>query len=342
MAAALNCDRSPGVGCGECSVCTRILRRSYPDVHHVVPEGPLIPVDVIRESVIPEAARSPFEGRKKVFIIEEADRMNEPAQNALLKTLEEPHQDTAFILVSEEEEELLETIRSRCRVVRLEPVSEDHIVDLLAREGAPELDARVAARLSAGDVPRARSLARDEGAAERRTVWNTIPYRLTGSVAALDTAGEIVERGREAARDRERAQKHEVQELAEAMGEGRGTAAARNALAKRHRREVRRVEEETLGEALESLASFYRDVLAVRSGARDAIINLDRLQEIDAWASSAIDEAALTLAVDRCIEARAALPRNANVPVAIESALLELAQLAPPPPQLRPNAAPTH
>ena len=84
IAASLNCSVEPGVGCGQCSSCGRIQRGRHPDVHHVVPEGPIIPVDIIREIIIPEASRSPFEGRFKMFIIEEADRMNESAQNALL------------------------------------------------------------------------------------------------------------------------------------------------------------------------------------------------------------------------------------------------------------------
>jgi len=87
MAAAFSCLATPGVGCGRCRSCSRILRKRHPDVHHIVAEGPLIPVDVIREIVVPEAARSSFEGGPQVFVIEEADRMNPQAQNALLKTL---------------------------------------------------------------------------------------------------------------------------------------------------------------------------------------------------------------------------------------------------------------
>ncbi|MGH2694215.1 MAG: DNA polymerase III subunit delta', partial [Actinomycetota bacterium] len=171
MAAALNCEIAPGTGCGECETCARILRQRHPDVHHIAPEGPLIPVDVIREVVVPEAARSPFEGSYKTFIIEEAHRMNEPAQNALLKTLEEPHPDTVFILISGQEDELLETIRSRCRSVRLEPVSEQRIVELLVKYGTPEETAVLAARLSEGDYERARAFATDEAVRDRRASW---------------------------------------------------------------------------------------------------------------------------------------------------------------------------
>jgi DNA polymerase-3 subunit delta' len=331
MAAALNCTDMPGVGCGRCSSCLRTLRNRYPDVHFVVPEGPLIPVDTIRESVIPEAARSPFEGRYKIFVIDEAERMNDAAQNALLKTLEEPEPDTVFILVSDQEEELLETIRSRCRVVRLEPVSEQRIIELLAGEGVSDETALLTARLSEGDAERARTLAFDAAATERRDFWTHIPRRLSSPVDALDAAAEIVAEAGEAVAARAAAQKTEVIELAEATGEGRGTAAARNALATRHRRELRRLEEEVLGDALQSLASFYRDVLAVRRGASDAAANLDLMRELEQWADSDVADEALLACVERCVVARGTLSKNANQLLAMEATLLELSRRAPAP-----------
>jgi DNA polymerase-3 subunit delta' len=330
MAAALNCEIAPGTGCGECSTCLRILRRRHPDVHLVSPEGPLIPVDVIREAVVPEAARSPFEGRQKVFVIEDADKMNEPAQNALLKTLEEPQSDTTFLLISDHEEELLETIRSRCRTVRLESVPEGSIVELLTAEGVPEDSALLAARLSDGDIDRARSLALDDGARERRDQWIGIPRRLNSAVDALDAAAEILTVARQAVAERAVAQKSEVVELAESMGEGRGTATARSALAKRHKRELRRLEEDVLGEALQSLASFYRDVLVVRSSGTDAVANLDLMKELSLWAAAAdISDSSLLAATERCITARSSLTHNANQTLAIESTLLDIAGLIP-------------
>jgi DNA polymerase-3 subunit delta' len=325
MAAALNCDVQPGTGCGECSTCLRILRYRHPDVHLIAPEGPLIPVDVIRDLVVPEAARSPFEGKQKVFLIEDADKMNDPAQNALLKTLEEPQADTTFVLISDHEEELLETIRSRCRTVRLESVSDRSIVELLGAEGVPEPSALLAARLSEGDIDRARSLAVDGPPRERRTLWVGIPRRLTSSVDALDAAAEVLTVARQAVSDRAVAQKAEIIELAESMGEGRGTATARSALVKRHRRELRRLEEEILAEALQSLASFFRDVLVMRTSGIDAVINLDLVSELTSWASASdISDSALVGAVERCIVARSSLSHNANQTLAIESTLLDI------------------
>jgi DNA polymerase-3 subunit delta' len=331
MSASLNCNVEPGVGCGTCSTCARIMRKSYPDVHHIVPEGPLIPVDVIRESVIPEAARSPFEGHRKVFVIDEADRMNDAAQNAILKTLEEPQPDTVFILISDNEGELLETIRSRCRIVRFAPVSEARIIELLRDDGASQEAALLAARLSEGDFERARQLVEDSVLLDRRRVWIGMASRLQSSVDALDAAAEVIAIGKEAVKEREVVQKTEITALAEAMGEGRGTAAARNALANRHKRELRRLEQDVLGEALATLGSFYRDVLALRRGAVEGIVNLDLIDDLRSWAESDASDAALVRAVDRCLETRGQFEHNPNATLHMEATLLDLARLVPPP-----------
>lgn len=330
LAAALNCPVEPLVGCGGCSSCLRTSRRRHPDVHHIVPEGPIIPVDMVRETVIPEANRSPFEARYQVFIIEEAERMNPAAQNALLKTLEEPQPHTIFVLISDRAEELLETVHSRCRVIRLEPVAEERIVELLEQEGAPKEIALLSARISEGDLEKARALAFDDEVGARRRMWAHLPRRLTSSGDALDAAGEVLEESRSAGKALQLAQKEQVKELAEALGERRGTAQARNALEKRHKREVRRLEGEVLSDALRTLASFYRDVLAVRRGGEEAVANLDLLEELRGWADSEIPDAALVEAMERCIVARGTLPRNANPQLAIEAVLVLLARLAPP------------
>lgn len=324
LAAALVCEKGPGVACGECSGCTRALRNRHPDVHHVEPEGVIIPVDVVREAVIPEAARSPFEASNKVFVIEDADRMNDAAQNALLKTLEEPHADTVFVLVSDHEEEVLETIRSRCRVVRLDPVPVARVAELLVAAGADPDEAQGAATLAEGDVTRAKELAFDEDVRARLRQWRRLPARLASPLDALDAAAEVVAEAKAAAKAREKEQKLEVTALAEAMGEGRGTSVARNALAKRHRRELRRTEEEVLLEALGTVGAFYRDVLGARKS--DAATG-----EIQAWARSEIPDAALVAAAARCAEVAGTFAFNANALLALESTLVELARLAPPP-----------
>jgi DNA polymerase-3 subunit delta' len=282
-------------------------------------------VDVVRDVIIPEAARSPFEANAKVFIIEEAERMNAAAQNALLKTLEEPHADTVFILLSDQEDEVLETIRSRCRIVRLERFSEQRVVEVLVQEGATGESALLAARVSELNIERARPLAFETAARERRELWLTIPERLAGPMGAFDAAAEIVMAARENVKLLERAQKSEVAELNEALGDARGSGGARNALGRRHKRELRRAEEEVLDEALQVLASFYRDVIVTRHGG--AVVNIDRGDDLERWGHSDVSDAALLAAVERCIATRASLMKNANSALAMDATLLDLGRL---------------
>lgn len=330
MSAALNCLDEPLRGCNQCSSCRRVWSRAHPDVHRVAPEGSVIAVDAIRDGVIPEATRSPFEGRYKVFVLEQAELMNEAAQSSLLKTLEEPQPDTVFILLSHSEEEILETIRSRCRIVRLEPTSERHLVALLEREGASAETALMAARLSEGDAGAARRWAFDPPVGERRSLWLSIPRRLRSTTDAIDAASEILDQARAAGAAQKRAHAQETRALADVIGEGRGTGTVRSALALRHRREQRHAEEAVLGEALGTLAGFYRDVVAVRRGSTESIANLDRIDELQEWAGSSVSDGALMGAVERLIAGRAALLSNANVLLALEAALAEVTRLTQP------------
>jgi DNA polymerase-3 subunit delta' len=332
MAAAFNCLERPGTGCGVCSTCTRTIAGRHPDLHLIAPEGQVISVDVIRTGVIPEAARSPFEGRRKVFVIEEAERMHPSAQNALLKTLEEPPEDTIIVLVCDQEDELLETVRSRCRVVHFQRVPDDVIRATLETEGAQSPVAREAARIADGDINRARSFALEPETQGRHRTFARIPAHLTSSLEALDAAAGIVAEATMAVKERSEAQKKEVVDLAAAMGEGRGTASARATLAKRHKRELRRLENEVLNEALWTLGSWYRDVLATRRSAPEAIANLGLAPEVKRWAAAPEpDDRSLVAAIHCCAVTPGALARNANPSLAIEAALVELARLAPPP-----------
>ncbi|MDQ3751502.1 MAG: DNA polymerase III subunit delta' [Actinomycetota bacterium] len=332
MGAAFNCPELPGTGCGVCSTCTRMITGRHPDLHLIAPEGQVISVDTIRTGVIPEAARSPFEGRRKVFVIEEAERMHPSAQNALLKTLEEPPEDTIIVLVCDQEDELLETVRSRCRVVHFQRVPGEAIRAILEAEGAESSIAGEAARIADGDINRARSFALEPETQSRHHTFAGIPERLTSSLEALDAAAEIVAEATLAVKERSEAQRQEVIDLAAAMGEGRGTASARATLAKRHKRELRHLENEVLNEALWTLGSWYRDVLAARRSAPEAIANLGLTPEVDRWAAAPEpDDKSLVAAIHCCAVTPGALARNANPSLAIEAALVELARFARPP-----------
>src|SRR3954470_17134744 len=135
----------------------------HPDLAWLRPPGAQHLVDDVRESVIRASSLSPAEGRRRVFVIEEAEDLRDESQNALLKTLEEPAPFAHLILVCSEPEQLAETILSRCAPVEFGPLTAEAMIETLGTGD----EAAAAARLSGGDLELARLLASDRGGALR-------------------------------------------------------------------------------------------------------------------------------------------------------------------------------
>src|SRR3989440_7156430 len=136
VAQALNClTPRDGDACGACTACARIARGVHPDVSIVEPEDSgAIKIEQVRD-VVDRAAYRPFEGRRRVVIIDNADALVAAAQNALLKTLEEPPPSSIFILVTSRPDVLLPTVRSRCPELRFRPMSPADIAAALTARG---------------------------------------------------------------------------------------------------------------------------------------------------------------------------------------------------------------
>ena len=179
VAEALNClaPRKTGAfetdACGECASCRRIARGVHADVVVIEPgETGSIKIEPVRD-VIDRANYRPFEGRRRVVIVDEADALVDAAQNALLKTLEEPPQASVFILVSSMPDALLATVRSRCRPLRFGELTAADVAGTLMRDhDYEEADARAAAAEAGGSIGRALAaggvdLAEARGAAQR-------------------------------------------------------------------------------------------------------------------------------------------------------------------------------
>jgi DNA polymerase-3 subunit delta' len=168
LARARLCPENPGRGCGSCSVCTRIGAGNHPDVRVFTPraEGSRnMPVESVRQEILPVAQFAPFEGKATFLIFPEADvsfPVNHPeAANALLKTLEEPRPNVCFVLLSERPDRLLVTIRSRCqrvRFARLPPLVLEHVLE---REGLPQEQWEAALALADGRADRALTMAKE-------------------------------------------------------------------------------------------------------------------------------------------------------------------------------------
>ena len=174
MAQALNCERPMPFGdagndaCGQCAACTRIARGVHADVLVIEPgETGTIKIEQVRE-VIDRAGYRPFEGRRRVVVIDGAEALGLPAQDAILKTLEEPPSASVFVLVTDRPDVLLPTVRSRCQRLRFGPLTPADVAAVLIREaGMSAAEAHAAAAASGGSIGRALAGA-EEGAMDAR------------------------------------------------------------------------------------------------------------------------------------------------------------------------------
>lgn len=155
LAKGLVCDAVSLRPCGECKGCRRFDAQKHPDVIRVLPlpKEKTIKIDSLRDMIASLSARS-VEGKKRVILIENAERMTPQAQNCLLKTLEETPEGTYFLMTAEAERALLPTVRSRCCVIRMHEWTEDRITEVL-RKSVDEKTARITSPLCEGSIGRA-------------------------------------------------------------------------------------------------------------------------------------------------------------------------------------------
>src|SRR5256714_7019151 len=166
-------------------VSDRVARGTHPDLTWVTPSGAAeMLVSDVDQSVVAAAARTPFEAARRVFVIEDADTLNDQAANRMLKTLEEPPAFVHLLLLTTRPGEVMPTIASRCQRVRFDPLAPDRIAADLIAGGGPgvveDLRARACARLALGDASRAALLASDEGGALRESAEAFVRLSLSG------------------------------------------------------------------------------------------------------------------------------------------------------------------
>jgi DNA polymerase-3 subunit delta' len=160
LAQAVSCPkRADGDGCGACSVCVRIAGQRFPDVSWLDKgDYASIKIDSLREQVLEAIGYRPFEGPRRIFVINDADDLTVQAQDALLKTLEEPPPSAILILITAYPDTLLATIQSRCRRLRFGLLPDADVARILvARVGVDPAKARRLAFVSGGSVSRALS-----------------------------------------------------------------------------------------------------------------------------------------------------------------------------------------
>lgn len=162
FAALLLCEENGSEPCGRCHACRQVQAGTHPDLIHITHEKKTISVDEIRAQLSEEAVIRPFSGKKKIFIIPDAEKMTVQAQNAALKTIEEPPAYAVILLLTESEEALLDTIKSRCVRLRLRPAADSEIRELLKKNENTDPDAiDLAVSFSGGNPGRAEDMLSD-------------------------------------------------------------------------------------------------------------------------------------------------------------------------------------
>ncbi|GAA1147086.1 DNA polymerase-3 subunit delta' [Kitasatospora gansuensis] len=335
FAAALQCT-SPDLelggvlGCGFCDGCHTVLAGSHADVKYVRTDGLSIAVADMRELVM-RAASYPTGGRWSVILVDAAHRLTEAAANALLKGVEEPSPRTVWLLCAPSVQDVLPTIRSRCRLLVLRTPAAEAVADMLVRrDGVEPETARLAALAGQGDVDRSRRLAVDDQARARRLDVLRIPLEVADIGGCLAAAQRLVDTAKadaEALADTQDAK--ETGDLRAAYGatEGsrapRGMAGAVKDLEKRQKSRATRTRRETLGVALLDLLGFYRDVLALQFGAGGSLSNEDQRQALGRVAEQSTAENTLRR-IEAVLACRRALDRNVDPLLAVEAMTVAL------------------
>ena len=272
--------------CGECPVCRRIERGLHPDVTVIEPgDTGSIKIDAVREE-IRKTAYKPFEARRRVIIFDDAESLGDDAQNALLKTLEEPPPGSVLILVTGQPNRLLATVRSRCPVVRFAPLAPAEVAQWLIRAHAvPETQARAVAAMARGSLAVARETAQ------------------TGVEAVREAAERVLATVADARDPRAR-----LEATAGIVGKGKGSGAS---------------ERESLSMHLHALASLLRDLGALGTGSAASVVNVDLEPALARLLPSFGAERVLKAfaAVDRALDA---LSRNASPKIVADWVVLNL------------------
>src|SRR3954454_529831 len=168
----------------------RVLAGTHPDLTWVRPTGAhVMRVSDVEEPVVAAATRTPFESSKRVFVLEQADTMNDEVANRMLKTLEEPPPFVHLILLTDALGQVLETVVSRCQLVRFDPLSAERIAAVLESEGVEPGRAGSCGRLALGNLTRARFLASDEGVALRDDVERLVRACLARGIRGAGGGG---------------------------------------------------------------------------------------------------------------------------------------------------------
>ena len=302
--------------------------RSHPDLHVLTTEGVIIKVADVRD-IVKRSHYSPSVGRHRVIVVEDADRMTEQTSNVLLKELEEPPERTVWILCAPSEADLIPTIRSRVRSVRLQVPSIAEVAELLVhRDGVDPQVAERAEREAQSHIGMAHRLATSEEARDRRAETLRLAFGVRSAASAVAAAARMLEiAGDDAKAITEIRDAEEREHARHSLGLAPGQAvpaALRSqlkALEDDQKRRATRSLRDGIDRILVDLSSLYRDVLLTQLGADVELVNLEIRGDIERAAASA--SPARTLAtLDAIQEARVRIDGNVQPALALEAMLV--------------------
>jgi DNA polymerase-3 subunit delta' len=326
FAAALVCKES---GCSNCTDCISTILGTHADVELIKTQGLSIKIDEVRE-LISRASWAPSVANYRVVVIEDADRLTEPAANALLKVIEEPGLSTIWLLCAPTLTDVLPTIRSRCRHLALRTPSTKAITNLLIeRDQIDTKTAEFVARASGGHIGRARRLATDITARQNRENILKLPLLIKDVASAFKAAQFLIDSAKtDAIADAESKDEDEISKLKEAWGTtgskmAPGGSKVIKELEKEQKARSTRMVRDYLDRALLDLATLYRDIMLVQSKSTDSLINQDLVSQINQLAS--ISSQKMTLdRIEAILKTRRNLAQNAAPLLLIEALMCEL------------------
>ncbi|MGA6128585.1 MULTISPECIES: DNA polymerase III subunit delta' [unclassified Microbacterium] len=316
---------------GDENAMRQVMARTHPDLAALRTEGVIISIKEAR-SLVERSYFSPSLGRYRVMVMEDADRMVERTSNVLLKALEEPPEQTVWILCAPSDADLLPTIRSRVRILRLrEPDVADVARLIVQRTGVDDTVAEQSARLAQRHIGMAQRLATDAASRERRERTLRAVLRVRGVGDAVEVAATIVQSATDDAKalTAER-DESEREALLRTLGVAPGSAvppAVRSqvsALEDEQKRRATRSLRDGIDRVLTDLESLYRDTLMRQFGRETELINRELTPDIEALAAAWTPQHTLTV-LDVIALTRTNLQGNAAPALALESMLITVA-----------------